>query len=131
MYQLSFFNCNKLVSFICQNIRFLVGCFTTRKCEFSERATWLKCSHWLRGMVILIEGLRYKRHKLLLTKTCNKMIFLTMWQTKHLVKKVRDPSKWPRFNQIDHIQSPLWFTINQIGHSNLTINQINHINLAT
>jgi len=49
----------------------------------------------------------------------------------HLVKKARSPSRWPRFSQMDHIQWPLWFTINQICHSNLTFNQINHSNLAT
>jgi hypothetical protein len=52
-----------------------------------------------------------------------------MWQTKNL-KKAKGPLRWPKFNQINHIQWPLWLTISQIGHSDLTLDQINHTNLA-
>jgi hypothetical protein len=80
----------------------------------------------------MTKGLGHERHELLLTKTFDiKMTFLTMWQTKYLVKKAKSPSRWSKLSQIDHIQSPLGFTINQIGHSDLTFNQINHIDLAT
>jgi hypothetical protein len=42
---------------------------TTKKCDFLEGPTWLKCSHWPRGMVILAKGLEHERHELLLTET--------------------------------------------------------------
>jgi hypothetical protein len=57
------------------------------------------------------------------------MIFLTMWQTKHLVKMDRSPSKWPKLNEINHIQS--WLGFSQIDHFDLTLSQINHIDLGT
>jgi hypothetical protein len=53
-----------------------------------------------------------------------------MWQTKHLVQKIKGQSRWQRFSQIEHTKWPLWFIINQIGHFDLTFNQINHINLV-
>jgi len=39
---------------------------TTKKRDFSEGPTWLKCSHWPRGMVILSKDLDHERHELLL-----------------------------------------------------------------
>jgi hypothetical protein len=32
------------------------------------------------------------------------MIFLIMWQIKHMVKNVKGPLKWPKFSQIDYTQ---------------------------
>jgi hypothetical protein len=52
------------------------------------------------------------------------MTFVTMWQTKYLVKKAKGSLKWLKFSQID-------YTINQMGDFNLTFNQINHTNLVT
>jgi hypothetical protein len=42
-----------------------------------------------------------------LLKRFIKMTFLTMQQTKHLVKKARSPSRQPMLSQIDHTQWPL------------------------
>jgi len=54
------------------------------------------------------------------------MTFLTIRQTKQLVKKTKGPLKWLRFNQIDHIQWSLWFTIVKLtiffSHQNSFIN---------
>jgi hypothetical protein len=63
-----------------------------------------------------------------LLKQLTKMIILTIWQTKHLIKKDIGLSRWPRPSQIDYIQ---WLGLSQIGHFDLTFSQINHINLAT
>ncbi len=43
--------------------------WTTRKCDFSEGPTWLKCPHWPRGMVVLIKGVKHEKHELLLIET--------------------------------------------------------------
>ncbi len=45
-----------------------------------------------------------KDMKALLIETLTKVTFLTMQQTKHLVKKAKGPLNLLRFNQIDHIQ---------------------------
>jgi len=76
-------------------------------------------------------------HSLTLLRRWNVTLELHSWLTlSQALILVASPrlrlrqSRWPKLNQINHIQWPLWFTINQIGHSNLTFNQINHINLA-
>jgi hypothetical protein len=53
-------------------------------------------------MIILTKSLGHEKHKLLLTRHLIKVIFLNMWQTKHLVKNSRGPSRWPRLSQIGH-----------------------------
>jgi hypothetical protein len=58
-------------------------------------------------MIILTKGLGHEKLELLLIETLTKVTFLTMQQTKHLVRKAKGPSKLLRFNQIDHIQWPL------------------------
>jgi len=43
--------------------------FTIRKCDLLEGSTWLKCPHWLRGMVILTKCLGHEMHELFFTET--------------------------------------------------------------
>jgi hypothetical protein len=96
----------------------------TRKNDFLKGPTWLKCPHWLKGMVILTKGLKHERHELLLTKT-----FVWNDLFDHIIKRTKGLLRWPKLSQIIHIQWPLWLTINQIGHFDLTLDQINHINI--
>ncbi len=67
---------NKVLGFAKPSAR-LVNMFIVniRKLDFSEGPTWLKCSHWPRGMVVLIKRLGHERHKLFLTETFNKRDF--------------------------------------------------------
>jgi hypothetical protein len=75
-------------------------------------------------MFILIKGLGHEKHMLHLTK----MILLTKCQAEDLVKMDKCPSKWPRLNQIGHIE---WIGFSQIDHYDLTLNQMNHTFLMT
>jgi len=45
--------------------------FIKRKCDFLEGPTWLKCTHWSKGMVILTKGLGYERRELFFIETFN------------------------------------------------------------
>jgi hypothetical protein len=47
------------------------ACNTIRKHDFSKGSTWLKYSHWPRGMVVLTKSLGHERHKSLLIETFN------------------------------------------------------------
>jgi hypothetical protein len=55
------------------------------------------------------------------------MTFLTKCQVKDLVKMNKCPSKWPCFNQIDHIE---WIGFSQIDHPDLSLSQIDHYDLT-
>jgi hypothetical protein len=74
------------------------ACNTIRKHDFSKGSTWLKYSHWPRGMVVLTKvwGMKDTSHFWL--KHLTKMTFLIMWQSKHLVKKLRGSSRWSRLS---------------------------------
>jgi hypothetical protein len=37
-------------------------------------------------------------------KHLTKVTFLTIWQTRLLLKKAKSPSRWPKFSQINHTQ---------------------------
>jgi hypothetical protein len=82
-------------------------------------------------IVVLLKAWGMEDTNIFLLKHLTKVIFLTVWQTKHLIKKVKNLSRWPKLSQIDHTQWPLWFIINQIEHFNLTLNKINHTNFST
>ncbi len=77
-----------------------------------------------------------------------KMTILTKCQAKNLVKMDKCPSKWPWFNQIDHLDLTFnqighiewirfsqtdhaYLTFSQIDHYDLTYNQMNHTHLMT
>jgi hypothetical protein len=57
-----------------------------------------------------------------------KVIFLTKYQAKVLVKMDKCPSKWPWLSHIGHIE---WIGFSQIDHCDLTFSQMNHIHLMT
>jgi hypothetical protein len=78
-----------------------------KKMWLFKRPTWLKCSHWSKGMSILTKGLRHEKHMLHLTK----LTFLTKCQIENLVKMDKYPSKWPWLSQIGHIE---WIGFNQV-----------------
>jgi len=95
----------------------------TRNHDFSEGLIWLKCSHWLEGMSILIKGMGHERHMVLLVGW-----FLYQVSCCTSNKKGQRSSRSLWFIQIGQLE---WLRLNQIGHINLTFNQIGHIDLAT
>ncbi len=71
----------------------------------------------------MTKGLKDEKHMSHLIK----LTFFIKCQAKDLVKMDKCPSKWPKLNQIGHIE---WIGFNQIDHPNLTLNQIDHYDLT-
>jgi hypothetical protein len=79
-------------------------------------------------MSILTKILGHEKCILCLTNTFDKVTFLTKCQYEDLVKMDKCLSKWPWFNQIDHIE---WVGFSQNNYLDLTFSQMGHTHLMT